>query len=213
MVRVKICGITREADVKAAVSDGADAIGFITGLEESPRNLSLEKVAELSKYVPPFVTVVLVTTAEILSKEEDRFSHLRFDALQLYGDSIDPDVIRGKFGVSLIRPYGVGGTEETPQSAVRGFDALLLDTHRKGMRGGTGKTSNWTTCRRITKEILPTPVILSGGLSPDNVLRAIRSVKPYAVDVSSGVEAFPGVKDHIKLRQFIMKAKGEWFRY
>lgn len=102
---------------------------------------------------------------------------------------------------------GSGETRPAKEAAL-GFDALLADTYRKGSQGGTGMTSDWSACRRVRDEVAPIPFILSGGLNPDNVGEGIKTVRPFAVDVSSGVESSPGVKDTEKIAEFIRRARG-----
>lgn len=207
MVKVKICGLTRKLDVDAAVAAGADALGFIVGFPDSPRNLTMERAAELVQRVPLFVDAVLVTTGELLAEKKEDVRRIRPDAIQLYDGRENPDRLRSLLGASLIRPYEIGGEKKSPRNAVRGFDALLTDTYRRGLRGGTGFVSDWNQCRRARREIAPKPMILSGGLDPKNVGEAIRAVRPYAVDVSSGVEVLSGVKSSAKMEAFVRKAK------
>ncbi|MDA4114469.1 MAG: phosphoribosylanthranilate isomerase [Thaumarchaeota archaeon] len=207
-VRVKICGITREADVDSAVSMGADAVGFISGFPASPRNISLERAGELASRVPPFVSAVLVTTGETIQRSESDVRKTGIGTIQLYGDAVDPGAVRTSLGVRLIRPYLVKSEGTRPAKAEsNGFDALLTDTYRAGRQGGTGIISDWDFCRRIREEILPVRMILSGGLRPENVAEGIRAVRPFAVDVSSGVESSPGVKDPDKIAEFIRRAR------
>jgi len=207
-VRVKVCGLTREADVDAAVSAGADAVGFISGFPDSPRNLSLERVRELASRVPPLVSAVLVTTRETVALREPEVRRAGVGALQLYGDVPDPLSLRASLGVRLIRPLLIGpeGARETLPSSL-GFDALLTDTLRPGMMGGTGVPADWAACRRIRDAVLPLPTVLSGGLRPENVADGIRAVRPFAVDVSSGVESSPGVKDAARVAEFVRRAR------
>ncbi|MDG6910349.1 MAG: phosphoribosylanthranilate isomerase [Nitrososphaerota archaeon] len=206
MTRVKICGVTRVQDVVSAVEAGADAVGFISGFE-SPRNVSLERAAELIGKVPPFVDSVLVTRAEVLEMHLDRIGQMRPSAIQLYGGVTDPVGLKAKLGVKLILPHLVkrGGDEI---GDTEGFDAVLSDTYRKGAFGGTGEVSDWALCRELRDEVAPVPFILSGGLNPENVEKAITAVRPFAVDSSSGVEASPGLKDSSKVRAFVDRARG-----
>ncbi len=206
MVRVKICGITRTEDLDAAVEAGADAVGFIVGFPGSKRNLSLEVADEMIRRVPPFVDSVLVTTSDIVEDRTDKIVSIGPDAIQLYGRG-DPRVLRRALGLGLIRAYLVSDGGEDAREAAKGFDALLTDTYVSGQSGGTGKTSDWAVCRAVREEIAPVPLILSGGLRPENVLDAIEVVRPYAVDVSSGVESTPGVKDRAKVFEFVRRAK------
>jgi len=215
MTRVKICGLTREEDVDVCVDAGADAVGFITGFPDSPRNLSVQRVASLMSRVPPLVTPVLVVTAQALVENSDAFKRMAPKAIQLYATTFSAETIRSSFRAYLLKPFTVKREESDeavllPQAkaAVRGYDALLTDTYRRGQEGGTGLTSDWAVCAAIRKTIAPIPLILSGGLRPENVGLAIQTVSPFCVDVSSGVESAPGVKDHAKVRAFVAKATG-----
>ena len=210
-MRVKICGLTRDIDVSFAVLAGADAIGFIVGFPSSPRNLTIEKAAELARGVPPFVDAVLVTTAETVNADP-RLGGGRFDALQLYGVVPDPDQIRRYTGARLIRAYAAKSDDaEAAKEALKGFDALLTDTYVEGQAGGTGVPANWQICRKLRFAVVPTRFILSGGLNTANVTAAIKMVKPFAVDASSGVESSPGIKDPGRVMEFIKKAKvADW---
>jgi phosphoribosylanthranilate isomerase len=215
MTRVKICGLTREEDVDAVVDAGADAVGFISGITGSPRNLTIQRAASLMSRIPPFVTPVLVTTGDALAANSEAVKRMAPKAIQLYGSSFSPQTLKGAFHAFLLRTYqvgrqdGEGGTPETMQKvkdAVKGYDALLTDTYVKGKDGGTGLTSDWAACADIRKSIAPTPLILSGGLRPENVQLAIATVAPFCVDVSSGVESAPGVKDAAKVKAFVNNA-------
>ena len=209
MVAVKICGLTREVDVAAAVSSGADAVGFIVGFPSSPRNLSLPRAGELIRGVPSSVDSVLVTTTDVLTREAEAVRRVGPSAIQLYGSPADPASLRKEFGVKLIRAYLM--KSPTPEGARReaaGFDALLTDTYVAGSNGGTGRTSDWTVCREVRSAIEPVPLFLSGGLNPGNVALAIDQVRPFAVDISSGVESSPGVKDPSKVAEFMRLARG-----
>lgn len=212
MLRVKICGMTREVDVSFAILAGADAVGFIVGFPTSPRNISMEKAATLAKGVPPFVDAVLVTTPEVV-KANPGLAGGKFDALQLYGDVPDPDEMRRLSGARLIRAYAVKQDVDVGAAlaAVKGFDAILTDTYVEGQVGGTGVPANWAVCRKLKYSVAPTRFILSGGLNSTNVGAAIKMVRPFAVDVSSGVESVPGIKDPGKVMEFIKKAKvADW---
>jgi phosphoribosylanthranilate isomerase len=216
MTRVKVCGLTREEDVDAAVEAGADAVGFVSGLPSSPRNLAISRAASLISRVPLFVTPVLVTTGEALVENSDAVKRIAPKVIQLYGGFFSPEAVKSSFHALLLRPYPVSRQEgedarsdvlSKAKDAVKGCDALLTDTYQKGQMGGTGLTSDWDLCAAIMKTIAPVPLILSGGLRPENVELAISTVAPFCVDVSSGVESSPGVKDHAKLKAFVTKAK------
>ncbi len=208
-MRVKICGITNESDLSAATGAGADAVGFISGFPTSPRDLSLEKAGVLISSVPPLVDSVLVTNVQTLNRSFAQVKRISPDAIQLYGDLADLSGELRELNVTLIRPVLVGGPGESELSTdrLKLFDAVLTDTYRNGSFGGTGETSNWSICRVIRERIAPVPLILSGGLKPENVIEAIEAVRPYAVDASSGVEDSPGKKDHAKVRSFVRRAK------
>ncbi len=209
MVRVKICGITNEGDLRAAVDAGADAVGFISGFPTSPRNLSFRRAETLISQTPPLVTSVLVTNAQTLKRSYDDVVRVAPNAIQLYGDIASMTGRLKRLNARIIRPVLVGSPDgqslsrDLPES----FDAVLTDTYKNGAFGGTGETSNWELCLRIREQISPLPLILSGGLKPANVGEAIRTVAPYAVDTSSGVEISPGRKDHQKLKDFVRIAK------
>lgn len=208
VVRVKICGLTRKEDVAEAIAAGADAVGFISGFPGSPRNLALQRAEELMMNVPPFVDKVLVTTSDVTGSRMDEVRRMRPDALQLYGKDPDLRAARDMLGVRVIRPHQIRNGAGSVETA--GFDALLSDTFVRGKSGGTGKTSDWDACRKLREMIAPVPFILSGGLNPDNVTKAVVMVRPFAVDVSSGVEAYPGIKDGAKMRAFVKNAaRGE----
>jgi phosphoribosylanthranilate isomerase len=205
-VRTKICGLTRVEDLQAAVSSGADALGFIVGVPSSTRNLSLEKAASLVRQVPVFTSSVLVMVPGALDDLTDAYEMIRPNILQVHGDGI-PSVeeIREAIpGAPLIK-----GIRSKPGEAVRapeevaGFDAVLLDTFSPGRLGGTGVIHDWRISEKIRKSLGPRRLILAGGLDPSNVQEAIRTVRPYAVDVSTGVESSPGIKDHEKIASFI----------
>ena len=207
MVRVKLCGMTREEDVRAAVEAGADAVGFIVGFPSSPRDVTLGRASQLMESVPPFVDTVLVTTSTIIRDEMSELRKMRMNHIQLYGDS-SPEDIRSLLRVRLIKPYPLRSPDPLDAAGeVVGFDALLTDTYRDGMHGGTGTVSDWGLCLKVRERIAPTPMILSGGLTPENVADAVRLVRPFAVDASSGVELSPGIKDHGKVREFIARAR------
>ncbi|MDG6941321.1 MAG: phosphoribosylanthranilate isomerase [Nitrososphaerota archaeon] len=208
MIRVKICGLTREEDVDLAVEAGADAVGFVSGFPESPRSISVERAGELIRRVPPFVDSVLVARAELVESNMERIARIGPSAIQLYGRTLDPVALKEKLGVKLILPQAMGG-RRIGAGVAAGYDAMLADTYAEGAAGGTGRTSDWEECRRLRDLISPLPFILSGGLQPDNVVEAISRVRPYAVDVSSGVESSPGVKDPSKVIAFVAGAKGK----
>jgi phosphoribosylanthranilate isomerase len=210
-VKVKICGITRDDDLQTAVTLGADALGFIVGVPASTRNLSLKQAEKLINQVPLFVTSVLVMVPQSVDDILQTCVHLRPDAVQLHGSIlIDPVRLRTTLpNVSLIRALTTKSVTlpECASDASKGYDAVLLDSFAKGMSGGTGLIHDWNLSKRVKQTIHPMPLILAGGLTPENVQDAIHTVQPYAVDVSTGVESHPGSKDPAKVLAFIRNVK------
>jgi len=196
--RVKICGITRLEDALAAAGAGADALGFVF-YPPSPRNIEVERAAEITAALPPFVTTVALfvnadagTIAEVVRKA-------RIDLLQFHGNECPDYCARhGRPWIKAIRmKEGVDPEAEARRYA--GAQALLLDAYRPGVPGGTGEAFDWD---RIPPSLAPR-IVLAGGLTPENVTEAVRRVRPWAVDVSGGVEAAPGVKDADKIERFL----------
>lgn len=201
-VRVKICGITRVQDLQDACDAGADAVGFVF-YEKSPRRVSVETAAELVRAVPPFVHSVGLFVNAGPAFVEQVLAAVPLDLLQFHGDETPADCAR--FGRPYIKAVRVDAATDLLKYAAD-FDAargLLLDAFVPGVPGGTGECFDW----RLIPANLSRPVILSGGLTPDNVAEAVRRVRPWAVDVSSGVETAKGIKDARKIAQFIAKAK------
>jgi len=210
VVKAKICGIAREEDLATALEAGADAVGFVVGVPTSPRNISLKKAEELVGKVPPFTKSVLVMVPDSLKELAEAHEMVGPDALQIHGDNLpDADSIRAEIrGASLIRAINPEPGEALEAAeATAGFDAILLDTFVPGMHGGTGVTQDWSMSRKIRQAIHPRKLILAGGLKPSNVQEAILAVKPYAVDVSTGVESSPGIKDPEKIISFIDRVR------
>jgi phosphoribosylanthranilate isomerase len=210
-VRAKICGLTREEDLAVAVAAGADAVGFLVGVPLSPRNLTLERAETLLGQVPVFVDSVVVTAPKSIEWLVEVCERLKPSAIQIHGkEQLDSSKIRERIKHSrLIKTMYV--TEDSLNESViddlKMFDAVLLDSFIRGQYGGTGKVHDWTLSRQIKEAVDPVSVILAGGLNPENVKEAIMAVEPYAVDVASGVEANPGIKDQGKVRAFLENAK------
>ncbi|MBU1265041.1 MAG: phosphoribosylanthranilate isomerase [Gammaproteobacteria bacterium] len=201
-VRVKICGITRLQDLHAACDAGADALGFVF-YEKSPRHLSIASAAALLRELPPFVQSVGLFVDAEPAFIESVLQAVPLDLLQFHGDETPADCAR--FGRPYIKAVRVNRETDLLKCAAD-FDAacgLLLDAWVAGVPGGTGERFDWT----LIPANLPKQVILSGGLTPDNVAEAVQRVHPWAVDVSSGVEISKGIKDAHKIAQFIAKAK------
>jgi phosphoribosylanthranilate isomerase len=211
-VRVKICGITRKEDLDAAAAAGADAVGFVVGVASSPRNISLTEAETLIRQVPPFVKSVLVTVPESLTELAETCEALNPDAVQIHGENLqDVGSVRGKLPnmltIGAVKANAAGAVEDAVKTA-KVFDAVILDSFVQGKHGGTGIIHDWKVSKRIKQVVYPKPLILAGGLNPENVAEAVRTVEPYGVDVSSGVERQPGVKDNQKMVEFVKNAKG-----
>jgi len=210
-MRVKICGLTREKDVQAALDNGADAVGFVVASPDSPRNLSLSKARKLAQSVPIFVSKVAVTITGDIRVVKEICSTLHPNALQLYSHNAHlVHRIRISYPeTKVILATGIRDKASILEAtgAVKNSDAILADTPgNKGM-GGTGHVHDWKLTATLRKRIYPHPLILAGGLNAQNVRLAIKEVAPYGVDVSSGVERAIGIKDHEKIREFITNAK------
>ncbi len=210
-VRVKICGITREEDLAIAVAAGADAVGFLMGVPSSPRNLTLERAERLLRQVPIFVDSVVVTAPHNIKELVEICERLKPTAIQIHGEKhLVASEIRERIrDTRLIKTFYVkkASLSEIVIKDSKHFDAVLLDSFTKSQLGGTGRVHDWKLSRQIKEAVAPTPVILAGGLKPENVKEAILTVQPYAVDVASGVELRPGVKEPEKVRAFVENAK------
>jgi len=200
--RVKICGITRDQDALAAVEYGADAIGFVF-YEPSPRHVSVERAASIARRLPPFVT----TVALFVNAEADAIAHVvsevGVDLLQFHGQECP--AYCAQHGRPWIRAIQVRPDTDllAAQAEFIAGRGLLLDAYRPGVPGGTGETFDWD---RIPPQLAPR-IVLAGGLTPGNVGEAVRRVRPYAVDVSGGVEADKGIKDRDKIKAFIQEVR------
>jgi len=207
MPRVKVCGITREADLAVAIEAGADAVGFIVGVSvETPRELAPERAAELVERVPPFVTAVLVTMPDSVETAAELHERVGTDAVQVHG-GFDPDdlaALRERIDRPLLR--AVDATDPDVRAHAGAADALLLDSTDEQGGGGTGEAHDWDRASDLV-ESLDVPVVLAGGLTPANVAAAVERVDPFAVDVASGVESAGGAKDHDAMRQFVAAAQ------
>lgn len=199
VVRVKICGITCLEDALAAANFGADAVGFV--FAASPRQVAPESVRAIVSQLPPFVTIVGVFVNESVSRIQELRSFCGLDLVQLHGNETEEMV--AQLGPRVIKAVRVGWDVPADVDAY-GNATLLLDTYSAAAVGGTGKSFDWSLAVGVAKK---RPILLAGGLTPENVTQAIKMVRPYGVDVSSGVEIGPGSKDHAKIEQFIRAAK------
>lgn len=197
-VRAKICGITRVADGLACAQQGADAIGLVFYVPSS-RHVAIPQAREIARGMPPFVTTVALFVDPSADEVEAVLRGVRPDVLQFHGD--ESAEFCCQFGVPYLKAVRVQAGLNLVEYAIRYRDAqgLLLDAYVEGLAGGTGLCFDWT----LIPADLSLPVILSGGLEPGNVEAAIRQVKPWAVDVSSGVEAHKGIKDTAKIAAFM----------
>ena len=199
MTRVKICGITSLEDAMAAVRSGADALGFI--FAESPRRVQPDQVKEIISQLPPLVQTIGVFVETPVEKMEMMRISIGLDLLQHHGEE-KPEII-ARLGRRVIKVLRVGD-KTMPNEEAYPTATLLLDTYVPNTFGGTGKRFDWHLAKPIARR---RPIILAGGLTPENVKNAIKTVRPYAVDVSSGVESEPGRKDHGRMEEFIRRAK------
>jgi phosphoribosylanthranilate isomerase len=207
-VKVKICGITRAEDLEVACKAGADMVGFVVDVPSSPRSLGVEKAENLFRLVPQNAKSVLVTVPKTPSQLVKVCKRLKPDIIQLHGGNVK-DYIAVKRVIPEVLIVGavhVGNDSEPLESALEiaeFFDGVLVDSYKMGAYGGTGINHDWSVSRKLRDAVYPKPLILAGGLNHQNVREAIKTVAPYAVDVSSGVEASPGVKDHRLMEAFI----------
>jgi len=195
---VKICGITRIEDAHAAARCGAHAIGLVFHAA-SPRNVSAEQAKAIIAALPPFVTPVALFVDATAARVREIVAQVPVQLLQFHGD--EPPEFCAAFRLPFVKAVRVNEDVDLVKYArtYREAKGLLLDAYVAGVHGGTGTQFDW----RLIPANLPLPVILSGGLTPENVVEAVRTVRPWAVDVSSGVESGKGIKDHAKIAAFI----------
>ena len=188
---IKICGITRLEDAEAAVAAGASAIGFVFW-PNSPRFVDPYTARQIASRLPAFVTPVGVFVNQPLQYVKAVASLVRLGAVQLHGDETPADAAALSTPVIKAVPADSAASHVWPASTL-----LLLDVHDPVIRGGTGRTIDWTAAAAIAAR---RKILLAGGLTPDNVAEAVARVRPFGIDVSSGVERAPGIKDHQRLR-------------
>jgi phosphoribosylanthranilate isomerase len=195
--RIKICGLTREADVAAACAAGADAVGFVC-YPGSPRHVAPERLRALAREIDPFTVPVLLFVNAAPGLVESARAAVPTAVLQFHGDEQEPDCAR--YGAPYVRAVRMGEGVDLIDCARRfsSAAALLLDTPSEAY-GGSGRAFDWSRIPARRSK----PVILAGGLNSDNVMRAVQAVRPYAVDVSSGVEDAPGIKSAARIRDFV----------
>jgi phosphoribosylanthranilate isomerase len=202
MTRIKICGITRVEDALAAAHSGADALGLVF-YDKSPRYVTPKQAAKLAAAIPPFVTLVGLFVNPGAEAVQEILQQVPLDVLQFHGE--EEPTFCAQFNRPYLKAVRVKHGVDLVQCAARYKDAqgLLLDAFIEGTHGGTGISFDWI----LIPHNLPLPVILSGGLHVNNVVDAIKQVRPWAVDVSSGVEAAKGIKDAAKIAAFINEVK------
>ncbi|MBC7119976.1 MAG: phosphoribosylanthranilate isomerase [Candidatus Methanosuratus sp.] len=222
-MRVKVCGITRDEDIAVCVDAGVDALGFVVEYPlPVPWNISREEARRLVLKVPPYVSSVLVTSGRDVERAVALAREVMPDVIQLHGGEGEGEtgeivkLMRGE-GVKVVKALPIDVSmrlkmEELTRSALsfqdRGIDALLLDSRTDDMPAGTGIPINMECAKRV-REALRIPMILAGGLNPENVGEAIRHVRPYGVDVLSGVERSPGIKDPEKVRTVVKRCRSD----
>ena len=201
--RVKICGITRSEHARAAAGAGADAIGLVF-YGPSPRFVTRAQARAVCAALPPMVSVVGVFVNPAPREVEDVVRGLPVDLVQFHGEE-PPEVCSGS-GKPYVKAVRVRTRDDVVEAAARYPDAraLLLDTHHDALWGGTGASFDW----KLVPDDIDHPIVLAGGLTPENVAGAIRLVRPFAVDVSGGVESAPGEKDPGRMERFLKEVAG-----
>ena len=204
MIRVKICGITNAADAVAAIEAGANLLGF-NFYAKSPRQITEDEAAKIRRELPKKVKAVGIFVNAPPAEAAALCESLKLDAAQLHGDETPETVAELARSLPVFKAFRVepdfrlGTLDEYPEAF-----AYLFDAANTGQYGGTGRTTDWDVARRAA---VGRRIILAGGLNAENVAAAVRIVRPYAVDVASGVESKPGKKDHGRLREFIREVR------
>jgi phosphoribosylanthranilate isomerase len=201
--RIKACGITRLEDALTAVAFGVDGLGFIFS-RKSLRYITPEQARDIIRHIPPFISTVGVFVDEEATVVDEIAQYCGLSLVQLHGDEA-PAYCR-KLSAQAIKAFRVGPDFDAEmlipyKEIVRSY---LLDTYHKDVAGGTGQTFDWNLIQNIETKV---PIILAGGMNPDNIMAAIEQVGPYAVDVNSGVESAPGLKDAAKLQKFVAQVR------
>lgn len=202
-VRIKICGITRGEDARAAAEAGADALGFMF-YAGSQRHVTVGQCREMVGSLPPFISRVGVFVDPLEEEVFEAMEVCGLDTLQFHGGE-SPDFCQ-QFPARIIKAFRIKDEASLEELPAFPTDAWLLDSYVPGEAGGTGETFNWRLA--VAARSHGVPIILAGGLNPDNVARALSEVCPYGIDVSSGVESAPGMKDAGKIARFIRAARG-----
>lgn len=208
MTRAKVCGVTSTADRDAVVAAGADAVGVIVEVDvETPREITASDAAALVADTPPFVSTVLVTMPDAVQDAITLQRVVGADAVQVH-DGLAPEYVGGlrrRIDADVVAVVAVD--DPAIEAYAAHADALLIDSRGEDGGGGTGEPTDWQRAADLVAA-LDVPVVLAGGLTPENVADAVESVDPYAVDVASGVERTGGVKDPEAVRAFVSAAHG-----
>lgn len=204
-----MCGTTRPEDANCAVKLGIDALGFIF-VRKSPRYINADRASRLISGLPPFITRVGVFVDDTFDSIKSIVRVAGLTQLQLHGNETPQfccELKNWNASLSICKAFSIGKGKDTPAIAhyTDSVDSILLDTYVKGREGGTGKTFDWSCVDQLS---ITQPLILAGGLNPDNIEEAIRTVKPYAVDINSGVEDEPGIKNHQLLEKLVSIVRG-----
>jgi phosphoribosylanthranilate isomerase len=202
MTRIKICGITNIEDALAAINLEVDALGFVF-FPKSPRYIEPEKAEEIRRNVPLFTLCIGVFVNEKEDKVLQIARQCKLDGLQFHGNE-SPEYCSYFSGYKVIKTFPLKSKEELKSIEHYPVQAILVDAFDSVRIGGTGKNANWELAREAKNY---GPLILAGGLNENNIQEAIRVVKPYAVDISSGIEKSPGIKDHKSMRRFVRKVR------
>lgn len=200
MTRIKICGITSLDDALTAIELGADALGFV--FADSPRQIDPETVCKIIRVLPPFINTVGVFVDEKAETVKQTANHCGLHTVQLHGNESHSYV--KKLGLSVIKAFRIRDKSDLEEIKRFELTHFLLDTYDEHKSGGTGKSFDWEIAKAAKAM---GRIILSGGLNSSNITAALEGVKPYAVDVSSGVEKSPGIKDYRKIEDFIRKVR------
>jgi len=212
MTKIKICGLRTLQDALFAHHAGADALGFVIDVPvNTPRKVTSQAAQAIISKLPPYAHTVGVVMPSDVQSILRIIEKTEVDALQIHGNATAAMIreLKAKIHIKTIRAFSIAAdanvtatVNEIEKYIESGIGAILLDTKDEANAGGTGQTHDWNKSREI-KDSINCPLILAGGLTPKNVADAIRVVEPYAVDVASGVESSPGIKDHQKIIDFI----------
>ena len=220
LVKIKICGLREENHVKLLIKKGVDAIGAVVNVPKSHRNMDVKSALSLKRIIPPFISFVCVTIPNSISGVVTLENHLKPDVMQLHAleDEFFFKEIRKSIKSKLVLglPVHKDGTSKiinknpiiSAKVLSKYCDALLIDSYSENTIGGSGVKNDLEIAKKV-KETIKIPLILSGGLNPENVSEAVKFVRPYAIDVSSGVESSPGIKNEDLMINFIKNARKE----